>query len=65
MITMVTGKKAFTTTTQMFLHTYMSWYLRLCDVLVNDVTAETLLFFLLPHKEDTLMNENVLLLHRE
>lgn len=38
--------------------------LRLGDVLVDDVAGETLLFFLLPHEQDTLMNEDVLFLRK-
>lgn len=41
----------------------LTWLLlRLGDVLVDDVAGETLLFFLLPHEQDTLMNEDVLFL---
>lgn len=42
---------------------HVSWLpLRLGDVLVDDVAGEALLFFLLPHEQDALMNKHVLFL---
>lgn len=59
-------KRALTSFTLTFPTTVLNvltWLLlRLGDVLVDDVAGETLMFFLLPHEQDALMNEDVLFL---